>query len=148
MSESANISVPAATDETTRKSMQSNRRADTKPEVRLRSLLHRAGLRFRKDRYIRLSERGVKVDVVFPAARLAVFMDGCFWHRCPEHATMPASNRNYWRAKFQRNIDRDDRHNRELGKLGWMVVRIWEHEVRDDDLAAHSVARIRAIVKR
>ncbi len=146
MGQSSAIAAPPATNAATRRSMQSNRRADTKPEVLLRSLLHRAGLRFRKDKYIKLEPRGVKVDVVFSKARVAVFMDGCFWHRCPEHGTMPTRNHEYWRAKFQRNIERDQRTNKELRRLGWTVLRVWEHEVVDSDLADHAVSQIKEIV--
>ena len=99
--------------------MLGNRRVDTKPEVQLRSLLHRAGLRFRKDSLIRLGARRVRPDVVFGRQRVAVFMDGCFWHRCPEHGTMPSTNHAYWLAKFQTNIARDERNNAALKDEGW-----------------------------
>ncbi len=127
--------------------MQSNRRVDTKPEVAFRSMLHRAGLRFRKDRYIRFERRGVKVDIVFPTQRVAVFIDGCFWHRCPEHATTPSRNHDYWMAKFQRNMTRDAANNRELAQLGWQVLRVWEHEVKDSELAQHAVDQVKSIVQ-
>ena len=127
--------------------MLGNRRVDTKPEVLLRSLLHRAGLRFRKDRLIRLGARRVRPDVVFGRQRVAVFMDGCFWHRCPEHGTMPATNHAYWLAKFQTNIARDERNNAALKDEGWRVIRIWEHEVLDPDLAQHAVSRVVATVR-
>jgi DNA mismatch endonuclease, patch repair protein len=61
-----------------------------------------------------------------------VFVDGCFWHRCPEHAASPSRNSAYWEAKFQLNVDRDRRHDRALAAAGWRVVRIWEHEGVDD----------------
>ena len=125
----------------------SNRRVDTKPEVAFRSMLHRAGLRFRKDRYIRFHRRGVKVDVAFPAQRVAVFIDGCFWHRCPEHATMPTRNRDYWLTKFRRNMDRDVSNNENLNKLGWRVLRVWEHEVSNQELAQHALERVVSAVK-
>ena len=127
--------------------MLGNRRVDTKPEVLLRSLLHRAGLRFRKDRLIRLGVRRVRPDVVFGRQRVAVFMDGCFWHRCPEHGTMPATNHTYWLAKFQTNIARDARNNAALKDEGWRVIRIWEHEVLDPDLAQHAVSRVVSVVR-
>ena len=127
--------------------MLGNRRVDTKPEVLLRSMLHRAGLRFRKDWLIPLSPRGVRADVVFPRQRVAVFMDGCYWHRCPEHGTMPQTNHDYWRAKFQMNIARDLRVNVSLADEGWQVIRIWEHEVLDDDLAEHAVSRVVSAVR-
>ncbi len=127
--------------------MMSNRRSDTKPEIAFRSMLHRSGLRFRKDRYIKLEPRGVKVDVVFPTERVAVFIDGCFWHRCPEHATMPTRNYDYWLAKFQRNMDRDASNNENLQRIGWRVLRVWEHEVKDAELAQHAVDRVEAAVR-
>lgn len=146
-SPSAIPTAPPASDEGTRRSMMSNRRADTKPEIAFRSMLHRAGLRFRKDRYIRFERRGVKVDVVFPSAKVALFIDGCFWHRCPEHATMPTRNRDYWLAKFRRNMDRDVANNDNLRQLGWRVVRVWEHEVKNPELAEIAVERVFRVVR-
>ena len=143
----AAITPPPASSPAVRRSMLGNRRVDTQPEVLLRQLLHRAGLRFRKDRLIPLKPRGVRVDVVFPRQRVAVFMDGCYWHRCPEHGTMPATNHEYWRAKFETNMARDARNNAELARDGWRVIRIWEHEVLDDDLAAHAVSRVLSAVR-
>ena len=77
---------------------------------------------------IRLSERTVRPDVVFPRARVAVFVDGCFWHCCPEHGTSPRANTEYWLPKLQRNVSRDWAVNDELGRAGWCVLRAWEHE--------------------
>ena len=127
--------------------MMSNRRADTKPEITFRSMLHRTGLRFRKDRYIRFEQRGVKVDVVFPTAKVALFIDGCFWHRCHEHATTPKRNSDYWLAKFRRNIERDHENTIKLQNLGWRVIRIWEHEVNEPELAEHAVDQVKSIVR-
>lgn len=111
-----------------RKRMQSNRSVDTLPEVALRKALHALGLRFRKDLKIELPERTVRPDVVFTRARVAVFLDGCFWHRCPQHATSPRTNAPYWQAKFDRNVRRDHQVNEALDGAGWRVVRVWEHE--------------------
>ena len=108
--------------------MRSNRRADTKPEVALRSELHRRGLRFRKNQRVRLHERVVRPDVVFTRARVAVFVDGCFWHCCPEHGNQPGRNTDYWIPKLERNVARDRAVDRALGSAGWTVVRAWEHE--------------------
>lgn len=105
-----------------------NRRRDTAPEVRIRSALHRAGLRFRKDRVIDLSDRRVRADIVFTRRRVAVFIDGCFWHRCPYHGRTPASNTAYWVPKLQRNVERDREVTAALSEAGWHVIRIWEHE--------------------
>ncbi len=72
-----------------------------------------------------------KPDFVFRKARIAVFIDGCFWHACPKHCRMPASNRDYWERKIGRNAERDKKVNRELRGQGWKVVRIWEHAIKD-----------------
>lgn len=68
-------------------------------------------------------------DFVFPARRIAVFVDGCFWHGCPRHGTMPKENRRFWRAKITRNRERDREVGVELRRLGWKVLRVWEHEL-------------------
>ncbi len=105
-----------------------NRRADTKPEVALRSALHRRGLRFRKDYLIRGDGQRVKPDIVFTSRRVAVFVDGCFWHGCPQHGRVPRTNRDYWVPKLQRNAERDLATSTWLAADGWTVVRLWEHE--------------------
>jgi DNA mismatch endonuclease (patch repair protein) len=107
--------------------MEANRRRDTGPEVRLRSLLHRAGHRFRCDYPVPLGRRTVRVDVAFPRRRLAVFIDGCFWHSCPEHGQIPIANREYWAPKLARNSERDGELDRALRAAGWTVLRFWEH---------------------
>jgi DNA mismatch endonuclease (patch repair protein) len=110
--------------------MKGNRKRDTKPEVRLRSVLHAAGLRFRKDFPIRPDDGGrlIRVDLAFTRRRVAVFVDGCFWHGCPSHGTQPRSNPDYWRLKLARNIERDREVDQRLHAAGWTVVRLWEHE--------------------
>jgi DNA mismatch endonuclease (patch repair protein) len=118
--------------------MQGNRSRDTRPEVLLRSALHRRGLRFLKNRRPVPSLR-CRADVVFPAARVAVFCDGCFWHRCPQHGVQPRANEPYWRAKLDRNVERDRQNDAELRATGWRVIRVWEHE--DPDEAARRVDR-------
>jgi DNA mismatch endonuclease, patch repair protein len=107
--------------------MQGNRGRDTKPETALRSSLHARGLRFRKNTR---PDRAVKcrADIVFARARLAVFVDGCFWHRCPQHGVSPRTNDQYWSAKLDRNVARDRANDQALGKAGWHVLRVWEHE--------------------
>ena len=115
------------------KKMRSNRRSDTKPEVALRSLLHGRGLRFRKDYAIRLDDgKIVHADIAFTRKKVAVFVDGCFWHSCPEHATVPKANRDYWVAKLQENSERDVATTRRLGEAGWRVVRLWTHLQMDE----------------
>lgn len=113
--------------------MKGNRRADTKPELALRSALHVLGYRFRKDHQIRTTAGSrVKADVVFTRDRIAIFVDGCFWHGCPEHGNTPKVNTAYWGPKLERNRQRDRRVTRELQADGWLVIRIWEHEALDE----------------
>lgn len=112
-----------------RRIMAANRRRDTAPELQLRSSLHERGLRFRVDLPIAVpGRRPIRPDVVFTRARVAVFLDGCFWHGCPEHGSAPKTNRAYWQPKIARNRERDDQADRLLTESGWVVVRIWEHE--------------------
>lgn len=97
-----------------------NRRRDTAAEPRLRSELHARGLRFRKDLLIRAGRVRVHPDIVFTRAKVAVFLDGCFWHACPEHGTVPKSNVTYWTPKLTANTERDLRVNEALTTDGWM----------------------------
>lgn len=117
--------------------MRGNTRRDTKPEAMVRSLLHRRGLRFRKDYLISVDGVRTHPDIVFTRWRLAVYIDGCFWHRCPEHGTTPASNVDYWVPKLKRNVERDHRATAALESAGWTVRRIWEHVPAED--AADSI---------
>jgi DNA mismatch endonuclease, patch repair protein len=107
--------------------MRSNARP-TKPEAATRSALHRHGFRFRKSYRIRIGDRWTQPDLVFTRARVAVFVDGCFWHRCPEHGNTPRSNPGYWGPKLDRNVERDRETDRRLRQLGWTVIRAWEHD--------------------
>lgn len=93
----------------------------------LRRRLHADGYRFRVD-HQPLPTLRRKADIVFTKQRVAVFVDGCFWHRCPDHGSVPASNREWWEAKLARNVERDAETDRILTEAGWAVVRIWEHE--------------------
>lgn len=111
-------------------------RAGTRPEIVLRKRLHALGCRFR----VQFKVEGLprrKVDIAFPKRRLAVFVDGCFWHGCPDHGTRPKTNEEWWEWKLKRNRSRDEDTNERLAELGWRVVRVWEHE--DPDLAAAKV---------
>ncbi len=102
-------------------------RSGTKPEMVLRKHLHALGRRFR----VQLKVDGLPrrtVDIAFPRQRVAVFVDGCFWHGCAEHGTRPKTNPEWWDWKLARNQARDDDTNHRLTELGWRVVRIWEHE--------------------
>ena len=121
-----------ATSEAVRRSMRSNRRTNTKPELAVRRALHGRGLRFRKDYRIGVQGYNVKPDIVFTRARIALFVDGCFWHRCPMHASDPKANAAYWITKLEGNVRRDRRTDAVLRTGGWTVVRVWEHEDPDD----------------
>lgn len=108
--------------------MKGNKGWDTRPESMVRSLLHREGYRFRK--HVRLVCDGVvcKPDIVFSAAKVGVFIDGCFWHCCPEHGRVPGGrNAEYWEEKFAKNRSRDLRQTAAMEREGWTVLRIWEH---------------------
>ncbi len=107
--------------------MRGNRRTGTKPEVALRSALHAAGHRFRKDYRVDLGTTKPRPDVVFTRAKVAVFVDGCYWHSCPLHGTKPSTNADYWGPKLARNVERDRAHDDALRRAGWKVVRVWEH---------------------
>ncbi|GAA1397942.1 hypothetical protein GCM10009639_35900 [Kitasatospora putterlickiae] len=115
----------------TRRSMQSNKGKDTGPELRLRSLLHASGLRYRVSARP-LPDLRRTADLVFPKDRIAVFVDGCFWHSCPEHGTSPASHSEFWARKLNRTRERDLETNRALKAAGWTVVRVWEHTPGED----------------
>lgn len=121
--------------------MRANRRRDTGPERQLRSLLHAAGLRFRVDLPIAIGgRRPLRPDIVFTRARLAIFVDGCFWHGCPEHGRRPKiQNGKYWGSKIARNIERDHEQAEALAGAGWTVLRFWEHD--QPEAAAAEVER-------
>lgn len=111
------------------RNMRANRRRDTGPELVLRSMLHRAGYRYRCDYRLDL-DSGIRVrpDIVFTKRRTAIFVDGCFWHLCPQHGRQPTTNSGYWSPKLQRNRERDERNTAALQEAGWTVIRVWEHE--------------------
>src|SRR5437016_4590433 len=108
--------------------MRANPGRDTAPEILIRSLLHRAGARFRKGLRVDLPGGRVRPDIAFPRARLAIFIDGCFWHGCPQHAEWPSANAEFWKTKIEGNRRRDSDQTARLKKAGWHVIRIWEHE--------------------
>jgi DNA mismatch endonuclease (patch repair protein) len=108
--------------------MRANRGRDTAPELLLRSALHARGLRFRKDFPVRLPTVRARPDIAFPGVKLAVFVDGCFWHGCPQHGEIPVGNRDFWEAKISANKERDGRQTEALHSAGWTVIRVWEHE--------------------
>lgn len=107
--------------------MSRQRRRDTAPELLLRRELHHRGLRFRVDHPLPGLPRR-RADVLFTRARIAVFVDGCFWHSCPQHATFPTANADWWRNKLDRNVTRDQETDQHLKDAGWTVLRFWEHE--------------------
>jgi DNA mismatch endonuclease (patch repair protein) len=119
--------------------MRGNRSRDTKPERRLRSQLHAMGLRYRVN-YKVLPKLRRTADVAFVKARVAVFVDGCFWHGCPEHYRPATKNQDFWVAKVVSNRRRDSETDSLLALAGWQVVRVWEHE--DASQAAERVAAL------
>lgn len=126
----------AAPGSSERMSRQATR--DTAPEMEVRRHLHAAGLRYRVHTRP-LPQLRRTADIVFRGARVAVFVDGCFWHSCPEHGTAPVTNGEWWAAKLSRNVERDADTDHQLTDAGWLVVRVWEHE--DPVVAAERVAR-------
>lgn len=122
--EAPTVPVPAASSVATRHVMQANKSKNTKPELLVRSDLRRRGLTGYRIQYKRAPGRP---DVAFPGRRVAIFVHGCFWHRCPYcHPSNPKSNVAFWQAKFARNRQRDERDTRELVERGWTVVIVWE----------------------
>lgn len=119
---------PSSPDVSARMSRQTSR--DTSAEWAVRQLLHASGYRYRIH-YPVPGMRRRKIDIAFTRARLAVLIDGCFWHSCPEHATSPKANAEWWRHKLDRNIERDQETNEQLLSEGWTVLRFWEHESPD-----------------
>lgn len=107
--------------------MRRQGRRDTKPELELRRELHRLGLRYRVDRAVLPGLRR-RADVVFSRARIAIFVDGCFWHQCPTHGTHPKANDQWWADKLEANVARDRDTDDRLRAAGWTVVRLWEHD--------------------
>ncbi|MGP2439687.1 very short patch repair endonuclease [Streptomyces sp. JW3] len=126
-----------------RRNMQAIRSRDTKPEIAIRRLVHATGLRYR------VAARPVPdlrrtADMVFRSAKVAVFIDGCYWHGCPEHYVSPKTNSGYWSEKVVRNVTRDRDTDERLREAGWLVLRFWEHEPSDacaDKIAATVLAR-------
>jgi DNA mismatch endonuclease (patch repair protein) len=107
--------------------MKTVRVRDTEPELALRRELHRLGLRYRLHRPVVPGVRR-RPDIVFGPKRVAVFLDGCFWHGCPQHGTMAKANRGFWQEKIRSNKRRDKDTNVRLRRAGWGIMRVWEHE--------------------
>jgi DNA mismatch endonuclease (patch repair protein) len=132
--------APAASSPAVRLRMQATPRRDTLPEVRLRSALHAAGLKFRLN-LAPLPGLRCTADFLFPRQRVCVFVDGCFWHRCPTHFICPKTNASWWIAKLQATVERDVRQRACLRAAGWRVIRVWEHEVQSPKLIVSRVKR-------
>lgn len=116
--------TPAPLNDVVSAQMQRMPRAATAPELALRRELHRLGVRFR------VNHPGLpgRPDIAMTRAKVAVFVDGCFWHRCAEHATLPKNNAQWWAEKLERNVQRDREKDEALSALGWLAVHVWEHE--------------------
>ena len=124
------------------KVMSRIRGQDTKPEILLRKALWARGLRYRLHKATPVG----RPDIVFPKPKVAVFVDGCFWHGCPAHYVPPRSRGTFWARKLKTNVERDQRQTRELERSGWRVMRVWEHEV-ESDVEPISL-RIESVVRR
>lgn len=133
------VQRPEPLDAATRSRLQRQGRRDTKPELQIRSLLHRRGLRFRVDRKP-LPDQRFRADIVFGPAKVAVFIDGCFWHGCPIHGSVPKNNRHWWKEKLLANEERDRRADAALTTQGWLSMRFWEHQSPDDVAEAIELA--------
>jgi DNA mismatch endonuclease (patch repair protein) len=130
--------TPTATSESVRSRMRATRQRDTDCELAVRAAVRALGLRYRIDWPLPGTRR--RADLAFPGRRVAVLVDGCFWHVCPEHSSWPKANRAWWRAKLLANVARDRDTDARLRASGWIVVRVWEHEDPSD--AAGRIARV------
>ncbi len=145
--------VPSSPAVSARMSRQTSR--DTGQELAVRKLLHARGLRYRVNVPVPGLPRRT-VDIVFGGPKVAVFLDGCFWHGCPEHATHPKANAEWWRTKLERNVARDRETTEHMTATGWTVLRFWEHEapgavaerVAEAVVAARSARQARPPVRR
>ena len=111
--------------------MQGNKRRDTNPEIAVRRLLHAQGLRYRVDYPLPFNRRR-RADIAFPRRKIAVFIDGCFWHGCPEHYAPPKSNTDFWLNKVRQNAERDADTGTQLNAEGWKVLRFWSHQAAEE----------------
>jgi DNA mismatch endonuclease, patch repair protein len=129
-----------------RSRMQLQRTRDTAPELAVRRLLHRSGLRYRVD-LPPLPGMRRRADIVFGPAKVAVYIDGCFWHGCPQHGNQPRANSEYWEPKLHRNRERDAETDQLLAAAGWTVLRAWEHEAPAEVAARveQSLGRLRRL---
>lgn len=139
--------APRASTDLVRRVMQANTGRTTSPERELRSAAHRLGLRFRVD--CRPDPRlRCDADLVFRPSKVCVFVDGCYWHGCPRHFAVPKQNSAWWAEKIADNRKRDARRTTELRDRGWVVIRLWEHDIQGDFAAAAAVRIARAVRRR
>jgi DNA mismatch endonuclease, patch repair protein len=136
--------IQPSSPETSRR-MANVRQTGTDPEVALRRELYRRGLRYRVNYEVMKKPRRV-ADVAFPWLKIAIFIDGCYWHGCPEHATWPKQNAEFWRQKIETNRLRDADTNSRLLDVGWTVLRFWEHQspIECAETIAQKIATTRA----
>jgi len=120
--------------------MKANRKVGSKPERHIRSMLHRKGYRFRKNYHIKFKGGSCEADIVFSRKKVAIFIDGCFWHCCPLHGNIPGKNRWYWTKKLRHNLRRDKLVSKKLKEEGWTILRVWEHE--SAELVVGKITRI------
>jgi DNA mismatch endonuclease (patch repair protein) len=138
--------APQASSLAVRKVMQANVGRTTQPEASLRSAVHQLGLRFRVNARPEANLR-CEADLLFRRAKVCVFVDGCFWHGCPEHFSVPRQNRSWWIEKIRINQGRDTKRTIELKQRGWKVVRYWEHQLTPAE-ARRAAAKLAKIVRR
>jgi DNA mismatch endonuclease (patch repair protein) len=122
--------TPSASSVAARDRMTRQRRVHTAPEIAVRRALHRRGLRFRL--FVAVPQTRRTIDIAFTKARVAVMIDGCYWHGCPVHGTQPKANATWWAEKLTANTTRDADTTRRLTSEGWVVIRAWEHEDPED----------------
>ncbi|MGI5286168.1 very short patch repair endonuclease [Nonomuraea polychroma] len=132
-----------ASSEAVRASMRSNKSRDTAPELALRRAVHALGLRYRVGTRPMPGVRRT-ADLVFSRIKLAVFLDGCFWHGCSQHHSLAKTNSAYWREKLRTNRERDADTDRRLREAGWSVIRVWEHE-NPEEAAQRVAAEVRSL---
>jgi DNA mismatch endonuclease (patch repair protein) len=120
--------MPEASSPEALRRMKRQRRFDTRPEIAIRRLVHAKGLRYRVDAVLPVVGVRRRADMLFGRSKVAVFVDGCYWHSCPDHGTKPKANAEWWAEKLAANVSRDRDTDRRLAAVGWAVLRIWEHE--------------------
>lgn len=132
------LDTPKPSSEAARKRMLAANQTDTKPELELRAALNALGLEFQVNVPVAGTRR--RADILFDEAKVAVFVDGCFWHGCPIHGTWPKENAEFWREKIEANRRRDADTNERLKSAGWLTIRVWEHEEMES--VAHTILEL------